>query len=99
MVVDLAAFDRWRPLVQQPGQGPDQPCLTLAALAQEDDVVPGDDGALQVGKHRLAESDDAREGILSGPQPLEQVVPEFLLDGAKLVSASPQLAERAGCWR
>jgi hypothetical protein len=62
-------------------------CLALAALAQQDDVVPGDDGALQVGQYRLAEADDAGEGILTCAHPLQQVMPQLLLDGAKLVSA------------
>ena len=75
MIVDLAALDDGRPLIQQAGQRPDQPRLALSALAQKDDIVPGDDGALQMGQHRLAETYDAGERVLSGAKALEQVAP------------------------
>ena len=75
VVVDLAALDDRRPLVQQAGQRADQPRLALAALTQQDHVVPGDDRALEVRQHGLAESDDARERGLTGAQVLEQVMP------------------------
>ena len=87
MVVDLAALDGRSPLIEQPGQGPDQPGLTLAAFAEQDDVVPGDQGALEVGQDGLAEPDDAGEGILSGPHHDEQVVPYLFLDAAVYVTA------------
>ena len=91
MVVDLAARDGRRPLVEQPGQGADQPGLTLAALAEQDDVVPGDQGTLEVGQDGLAEPDDAGEGILARPHHGEQVVPDLFLDAAVRVAAGAQL--------
>ena len=87
MVVDLAALDGRGPLIEQPGQGPDQPGLTLAAFAEQDDVVPGDQGPLEVGQDGLVEPDDAGEGILSGPHHGEQVLPYLCLDAAVYVTA------------
>jgi hypothetical protein len=55
--------------------------------------------ALQVRQHGLLEADDAGKRVLPGPHCLQQVVPKLLLDGAKLVSASPELAESADFWR
>jgi len=57
--------------------------------------VPRDQGALEVRQDGLPKADDAREGIRAGAHPVEQVMPQFLLDGAKLVSAGPKLPERA----
>ena len=87
MVVDLAAGDRRGPLVEQAGERADQARLALAALPEQDHVVPGDDGPLQVGQDRLAEADDPGEGILAGAHPGEQVPPHFRLDGGELVAA------------
>ena len=69
VVVDLAAGDDRRPLVEQADQRPDQPGLALPALAEEDDVVAGEQGALDLGQHGVVEADDAREGEVPGPQP------------------------------
>jgi hypothetical protein len=43
-------------------------------------------------QHGLFESDDAGERVLPGTHRLEQVVPQFLLDGAKLVTAVTKLS-------
>src|SRR5579863_4202031 len=93
MVVDLAALHGWGPLVEQPGQGADQPGLTLAALPEQDDVVPRDQGPLEVGQDGLAEPDDAGERVPPGPHHGEQVVPDLVFDAAVLVTACTQLAQ------
>jgi hypothetical protein len=93
VIVDLAAGDRRRPLVQQAGEGADQTRLALAALAEQDHVVPGDQGALQVRQHGLAEADDAGEWILAGPHRGDQVLPDLFLDAARLLAAGTQLAD------
>ena len=87
VVVDLAAFDDRSPLVEQAAQGADQPGLTLAALAEQDEVVPGDQGAFQVGQDGLAEPHDAGEGVLSGSQHGEQILPDLVLDAPVYVTA------------
>jgi hypothetical protein len=92
MVVDLASGDGGRPLVEQAGERADQPRLALAALAEQDHVVPGDDGALQVRQDGLAEADDAGKGILAGPHPGEQVPPDFRLYARELVIAGAEFA-------
>ena len=43
----------------------DQPGLALAALAEQDDVVPGEQRPLEVGQHGLVEPDDAGEARLA----------------------------------
>ena len=60
-VVDLAAGDDRRPLVEQADEGADQAGLALAALAEEDEVVAGEQRALELGQHGVLEADDARE--------------------------------------
>ena len=89
MVVDLAARDGRAPLVEQPDQGADQPGLTLPALAEQDDVVPRDQGALEVGQYGLAESDDAGERILAGSHHGQQVFSYFRPDPAVFMAARP----------
>src|SRR5260370_29968032 len=93
MIVDLAALDGRGPLIEQPAQGADQPGLTLAASPEQDDVVPGDQGALEVGQRGLPEPDDAGKGILPGPHHGEQILPYLSLDTAVYVPARAQFAE------
>ena len=69
-----------RPLVEQADQGADQPGLALAALAEQDHVVAGEQGPLDLGEHGLVEADDAGQGGLAGGQPGQQVVADLGLD-------------------
>src|SRR6202000_136387 len=69
VVVDLAARDDGRPLVEEFADGTDQPRLPLAALAEQDDVMPRKQRPLHVGKHSLIEADDAREPVLPRAHP------------------------------
>ena len=94
MVVDLASGDRRRPLVEQAGHGADQPRLTLAPLAQHDDVVSGDERSLDVRQDRLVEPDDAGEAVLSSPHSGEQILSYFLLDASVDMAAGAQFTER-----
>ena len=94
VVVDLAAVDDRRPLVEQGHQGADQPGLALAALAEQHDVVAGEQRALQGRQDGLVEPDDALEPGLAGPQQLEQVLADLGLHGAVSVAGGAQLAER-----
>ena len=57
VVVDLAAGHDRGPLVEQLADRADEAGFALAALAQQDDVVPGEQGALHVGQHGLVEAD------------------------------------------
>jgi hypothetical protein len=67
VVVDLAAGDNRRPLVEQPDQGADQAGLTLASFPEHDDVVAGDQGPLEMRQYGLPEPDDAGKRIVPGP--------------------------------
>ena len=67
VVVDLAAGDLGTPLVEQADQGAHQPGLALAALAEQHQVVAGQQGGLQLGQHGVVEADDAGEGGLALP--------------------------------
>src|SRR5262249_14956995 len=89
VVVYLAALDGRGPVVEQPGHRADQPGLPLAALAEQDDVVPGDERALDVRQDTLVEPDDAGKPVLPGPHPREQGLSYFLLDASVDVPAPP----------
>ncbi len=66
MVVDLATGDNRGPLVEQAEQRADQPGLALTAFAEQDEVVSGEQRALDLGDDGVVEADDAREGRLTG---------------------------------
>ena len=94
VVVDLAARDVRRPLVEQPDQRADQPGLALAALAEQDEVVAGEQGPLDLGQHRVVEAEDAGEGGLAGGQARQQVGAHLDLDGPVDVAAVAEVAQR-----
>ena len=53
---ELGAVDDRRPLVEQPDEAAQQAGLALPALAEEDDVVAGEQGALELRDDGLAEA-------------------------------------------
>ncbi len=86
MVVDLAAGDHRRPLVQQADQGADQTGLALSPLAEEDDVVTGQQRPFHLGEHRVVEADDAGEPVLAAGHSGKGVVPQLRAYGPMPVS-------------
>jgi hypothetical protein len=102
VVVDLAAGHDRHPLVEQSDQRPDHAGLGLSPLAQQDDVVAGEDGVL-----------DLREdGVLIAHHPLDDglarrdagqgVATHLVLDGDRSPTRRPELAQgrgpgRGGC--
>ena len=98
VIADLAALDDRAPLVEQPAEGAHEAGLALAALAEQHEVVAGEQGRLELGQDGLVEADHAREGVLAGAQPGEEVVADLRLDAAVLVAGGAQAAEgrRAG---
>ena len=66
VVVDLAAGDDRHPLVEQAGERADDAGLGLAALAEEDHVVPGEQRVLELRHDRVLVAEDAVEQRLTG---------------------------------
>nr|BFE83629.1 hypothetical protein GCM10020093_062300 [Planobispora longispora] len=98
MVVDLAAVHDRGPLVEQPGDGADEPGLALAALAQQDEVVPGEKRPLQLGQDGVVEADDAREPRLPRPEAGQEVLADLGLDGAVDMATRAKLAQSLWLW-
>jgi hypothetical protein len=91
--VDLAAGDLRTPLVQQAGQGAHQAGLSLAALAEQHQVVAGQERCLELGKDCVVEADDTGEGGFAGPEAGDEIGADLLFDGPRDVSGFQQLAE------
>ena len=71
---ELGAGDHRRPLVEQADQRAQQPGLALAALAEEHDVVAGEQGPLELRDHRGVEPVQTRPRVAPLAQGVEQVV-------------------------
>ena len=69
VVVDLRAGHDRHPLVEQVDERADDPGLRLAPLAQQDDVVPGQDGVLELGDDRVLEAEHPVDQRLAGGDP------------------------------
>ena len=95
MVVDLAPVDHGDALVKQVDDRADQPRLRLAALPQQDQVVPREDPALQ---RRAAPTrrTPRSPGNSSSPRSSlrQQVLAQLVLDGAVGVSGGAQRSDR-----
>ena len=63
VLAELGAGDHRRPLVEQPDQGAQQPGLALAALAEEYDVVAGDQRPLELRDHGGLEAVQPGPGV------------------------------------
>src|SRR5919107_853839 len=97
VLVELAADEHRRPLVEQADQGADQPGLALAALAEQDEVVAGDEGPLDLGDDGVLEADHAGQAGLAGADAGEQVGADLGLDRPEGGSVGTELAEGRGC--
>jgi hypothetical protein len=82
VVVDLAARERGDGLVQQHHQRARQPALGLAALAEQDQVLAGEQRVLDLGKNGVVEADDPVEELLAALDLPDEVLPDLGLDGA-----------------
>ena len=87
VVVDLAAVDDWRPLVEQSGEGTCQPGLALTSFAEQDEVMTCDQGSLNLGNHGLVESDDPRKCGGPGAKHVEEVLSYLFFDRKELDAA------------
>ena len=61
----------------RPGEAAQQPRLALAALAEQDDVVPGEQGAFQLRDHGGVESVDAGPGVAAVGERRQEVLAQF----------------------
>ena len=63
VLAELGAGDHRRPLVEQADQGAQQPGLALAALAEQHDVVAGDQRPLELRDHGVLEAVQPGPGV------------------------------------
>jgi hypothetical protein len=96
IVVHLAAENNGDLIVQQVDHRADQPRFGLTALAQEDDVLPGEDRVLELRDHGFFEAEDAGEDVLTLAHLVDKIAPHLLLDGLDLVTGAAQLTESGG---
>ena len=82
VVVDLAAGHDRHPLVEQGHQGPHHPGLGLPPLAQEDDVVGGEDGVLELREDGLLVAHHPFDHRFARGDPGDGVLADLLLDRA-----------------
>ena len=92
----LGPIDHRRPLVEQSDQRAQQPGLALAALAEQDDVVPGEQRPLELRDHRVVEAVHARPRIPPGRELGEEVLAELVAQVLLDVAGLPELADGAG---
>ena len=93
VLTQLGALDHRRPLVEQADERAQDPGLALAALAQQDDVVAGDDRPLHLRDHRIGEPVQAGPGISPFGERGEEVVPQLGLQRFLDVVGGAQLTQ------
>ena len=96
VVVDLRAGHDRHPLVEQLHQRADHAGLRLAALAEEDHVVPGEERVLELREDRVLVAHDDGEQLLAGLDLGDGVAAQLLLHGDRGPSGGPELAEGGG---
>ena len=79
-VVGLATGDRGDLVVEEVDERANDPGLRLTALAEEDDVMAGDDSVFDKGNDGLLEADDSREVLFSLLDARYEVLAHLLLD-------------------
>ena len=97
VLAELGAGDHRRPLVEQADQRAEQPGLALAALAEEDDVVSGDQRALELRDHGVVEAVHPRPRVLARGELGQQVVAQLGAQRLLGVAGLAELAEGARC--
>ena len=84
------------PLVEQVDERADDAGLGLAPLPQEDDVVPGQEGVLQLRHHGGLVAQDPVEQGLAGGDLGDGVAADLLLHGERLPAGLAELTEGGG---
>ena len=99
VVVDLAAGDDRHPLVEEVGERPDDAGLRLTPLPQEDHVVAGEDGVLELREDGVLVAEHALDQRLPRPDAGDGVASHLLLDGNRGPAGLAQLADGGGTGR
>src|SRR5699024_6493994 len=76
-----------------PREGAQQTRLALPALAEQDQVVAGDQRALELRDDRVLESVEAGPRVLAGGESAQEVGADLVAEGAQFVAAGPEFAE------
>ncbi len=84
-------------LVEQVHQAARDACLGLAALAEQDDILPGEDGVLNLRDDGLLIADDAGEYLFASAHLPHQVLAHLVLDGKHAVATIAELPD-GGCF-
>ena len=96
VLTQFGAGDHRRPFVKQPDQRAQQPSFALAAFAEQDEVVTGDQRPLQLGQYGVFESQDARPNVFTFGQRGQQILADFLLDSPFTMARRAQFADGSG---
>ena len=89
----MAAADDGNDVVQQPHEQAREARLGLPPLAEEDEVLAGQDRVLDGGQDRLVETDDPGEDRHAFSESRKKVCPQLLLDGPRPPAGGPQLPQ------
>ena len=95
IIVDLAAFYDGDDLVEQVDQAAGHARLGLAALAQKDDVLPGQDGIFNLGDDGIFVAYNTGEDFLPAPNVLNEIFAQLLFHREYFISTFSQLANSA----
>ena len=96
VVVELAAGNDGQPRIQEPDEQSRQPRLGLPSLAEEDQVVPGQDRVLDRGNDQILVADDAWEGRGARRDARKQIRPQLRLDRPRAPARGVQLRQGGG---
>jgi hypothetical protein len=91
--VDLAARHDGNAIVEQIGERAQDAALRLAAEAEQNEIVSGQNGVDELRDHRLVVADDPGEEALARLQLAHQIVANFLLDRSRAIVRPTKLAE------
>src|SRR5688572_8994877 len=94
MLAQLGSVNHGRPLVEQTCEASQQPGLALTPLAQQNDVVTGEEGALQLRDDRGVESVNARPWIAPVRERRQEVLAQFDAQRPIGVTRRAQLTRR-----
>src|SRR5206468_11677112 len=96
VVINLAAGDNGDFVVKEAHKRANEPRLGLAALAEEDDVLAGENGVLQVRQDGVLVANDPREVGLALLDAPNEVLAHLLLYSDRFVTGVAQLSNGLG---